>query len=44
MTTESAALLVAAISLLVAGLLLGWQVAQRLRPAGRPGLLLVRCS
>lgn len=38
MTAESAALLVAAISLLVSGLLLGWQIAQWLLSAGRPGI------
>jgi len=36
MTTEAAALLISAVSLLLAGLSLGWQIAQWLLSAGRP--------
>jgi hypothetical protein len=41
MDREAAALFIAAISLLVAGLSLGWQVAQWLLSAGRPKATLV---
>jgi hypothetical protein len=36
METETAALIVSAVSLLVAGLSLGWQIAQWLLSAARP--------
>ncbi|NNM46968.1 phosphoribosylamine--glycine ligase [Knoellia koreensis] len=41
MTTEAAALLISAVSLLLAGLSLGWQIAQWLLSAGRPKAVLM---